>query len=59
MKFGIHNFVTELLKFDVVKEEHEKVKWISKTSDGIVSLLDDLLLSNQSQHCITNIIDCY
>nr|XP_014273987.2 uncharacterized protein LOC106679378 isoform X2 [Halyomorpha halys] len=59
MKLGVHKFVTELLKYDVIKSEQEKVKWITTTSDGIISLLDDLLLSNQSQYCKTNIIDCY
>ncbi|CAH1391055.1 unnamed protein product [Nezara viridula] len=59
VKFGVQKFVTELSKFDVTKNEHEKVKWITKTSDGINSLLDDLLLSNQSQYCVNNIVDCY
>lgn len=55
----LDQFYFNVVGFDVMEKQMEKVRWLHKTSDSISSLLDDILITNQFDETKSIVVDCY
>ncbi|XP_014241222.1 uncharacterized protein LOC106661957 [Cimex lectularius] len=52
-------FIEKIMTLDVETVLKEKISWTLKTSEGIESLLDDIIQFTEEDEFSTNAIDCY